>query len=192
MIDILFNHFITKIIYTHIYLYFWVYCSKLLVLITSLTFCFSTCFILLLMLRPPNNTCFHPSTICKFGLLKQLICVLRHFSSKLNWPFIRQLRLVRQLVHVHTISGWLTCMRKRQMDACFLFLLCTQISTTTYTEFNTLGPWSHWPVREPSANRSCSLLIASCVLIPKWEAKSSKRTTLELCKADEGLFNTLC
>lgn len=93
---------------------------------------------------------------------------------------------------MHKISGWLTCTRKRQMDACFLFFVCTQISTTTYTEFNTLGLWSHLPVREPSANRSCSRFIASCVLIPKWEAKSSKRTTLELCKSDEGLFNTLC
>uniref|UniRef100_A0A0E9XNK3 Uncharacterized protein n=1 Tax=Anguilla anguilla TaxID=7936 RepID=A0A0E9XNK3_ANGAN len=35
------------------------------------------------------------------------------------------------------------------------------------------------PVSEPSAIRSCNLEMASCVRNPKWDARSSSRTTLE-------------
>lgn len=46
-------------------------------------------------------------------------------------------------------------------------------------------------MREPDARRSCSLLMASCVLIPKWDAKSSRRTTLEVCGHREESFNNV-
>lgn len=46
-------------------------------------------------------------------------------------------------------------------------------------------------MREPVARRSCSLLMASCVLIPKWDAKSSSRTTLEVCGHREESFNNV-
>lgn len=40
---------------------------------------------------------------------------------------------------------------------------------------------------EPSANSSCTLLMASCVLIPKWDAKSSSSTTLVFCRVQHTL-----